>query len=450
MTTAVLVLVFGWLLTQLVADDLVASGQDALAELTDEMDGISLVELGEEGAEFRIEQENTFAVAELDDDGDVFVELFRDAEDDPDDEFADDDGEPFGAFVIDTGTEDIRAIENFDGSMTDTELRRVSEQVAAEILDGEADRSSRLDLVRSTQDVLEGVSDGVTAARQAAWRIGPLLVLLSAGVTWFVVGRALAPTRRIAREASEIDTDRLERRLTRRGDGAEVDAIAGVVNDMLDRIEAGVRREQQFVADASHELRTPLATTRLAAELAGADAPESPYPRQMVEEIDRMQALVDDLLELARGAAGRRGEPLALDRIVADAVSSHPAAARITASIADGLEVIGRRAELRRVVVNLLDNADRFADHQVSVTLDGTTDRVVLTVDDDGPGIPPGDRDRVFDRFTRLDEGRARDAGGSGLGLAIVRSIVAGHGGTVSVGDGVDGGARLVVDLPRS
>ena len=438
-TTALLVFAFGWLLTELVTNDLVESGQDALAELTDDVEGVSLLDLGEAGAEFRVEQENTFAVVDLDDDGDVYVELFSDDGDDD---------EPFGAIVIDTGTEEIRSIENFDGTMSDEALRRVSEEVAAVIVDGTGEQRGQLGLVQSTQEVLDGVSDGVRAAQRAAWRIGPLLVLLSAAVTWFVVGRALAPTRRIAHEAEAIGTETLDRRISRGVDGAEVDTIARVINEMLDRIEDDVRREQRFVADASHELRTPLATTRMAAELAAGDAPDSPYPPLVVEEVDRMQALVDDLLQLARGDDTRASEPVRFDDVVRDVVDAHPARGRLHASIADGVVVDGRRAELRRVVVNLVDNATRFADERIEVTLAQTGDGAVLTVDDDGPGIPAADRARVFDRFARLDEGRARDDGGSGLGLAIVRSIVMSHGGSVRVDEAPLGGARLLVEFP--
>lgn len=438
-TTAVLVFAFGWLLTQLVTNDLVESGQDALAELTDDVEGISLLDLGEAGAEFRVEQENTFAVVDLDDDGDVYVELFSDDGDDD---------EPFAAIVIDTGTEEIRSIENFDGTRSDAELRRVGDEVAAAIVDGTGEQRGELGLIQSTQEVLDGVSDGVNAARSAAWRIGPLLVLLSAGVTWFVVGRALAPTRRIAREAESISTETLDRRISRTGDGAEVDTIARVINDMLDRIEDDVRREQRFVADASHELRTPLATTRMAAELAGSDAPESPYPAQVVDEVDRMQGLVDDLLQLARGTGGRPNEPVRFDEVVREVVDRTSADVRVRTSIVDDVVVAGRRAELRRVVLNLVDNATRFADERIDVTLEHIGDRAVLVVDDDGPGIPEPDRTRVFDRFTRLDEGRARDDGGAGLGLAIVRSIVTSHGGSVRVEAAPIGGARLIVDLP--
>lgn len=440
LTTAVLIFAFGVLLTRLVTADLIESGEDALAEVVEEVEGVSLVRLGEQGVEIRVEDEEVLAELDLDDDGDIVVDLFRDSDDGPADE-------PFGAFVLDTGTEEIREVIDLDGSTSQEELERISAEVAEDIVDGATDSLAGLDVVEASQQIVDGVTDGVDAAQDAAWRIGPLLVLLSAVVTWIVVGRALAPTRRIAAEAAAIDSTSLDRRMSRDG-GGEVDTIARVINEMLERIEGGVRREQQFVSDASHELRTPLATARIAAELAGTDDPDSIYPPQVVEEIDRMQQLVDDLLELARGDVGRPHELVPFGDLLREQAARHPQAHRIRVSVTHDGVIHGRPAELRRVMVNLLDNAERFAGAGVDVSAQVVGSEVVLHVDDDGPGIPPADRRRIFDRFTRLDEGRARAAGGSGLGLAIVHSIVSRHGGSVEVNDAPTGGARFTVRLP--
>lgn len=448
LTTALVVAAFSWLLLRLIIDELVAAGEAELVELSEDVEGVALAELGLGGAQYRLEEEDVVIELDLDDDGDVLVEML--AADDPD-------GDPIGAFILDSGTGEIRDILPEPGGLSEAELAQTS-KVAAELLRDQAAglADSQISLLESTEEVLDEISGAAEAARRAALLISPLLVLASGLITWLVVGRALSPTRRIAAEASAIGTDTLDRRVTDRGTEDEVDTIAGVINDMLDRIEAGVRREQQFVGDASHELRTPLATTRMAAELAAQDAPQSPYPSQVIEEVDRMQALVDDLLQLARGAEPPT-DAVDLAAVVADVVAAHPAGGRIAVAARVGearAQVQGQRGDLVRVVVNLLDNAARFGS-QVEIGLfaaggapDGEGAFIVLTVDDDGPGIPPGERERVFERFARLDEGRARHDGGAGLGLAIVETIVARHGGTVAVGDAPAGGARVTVRLP--
>ena len=233
------------------------------------------------------------------------------------------------------------------------------------------------------------------------------------------------------------------------GDGDnEVDTIAQVINDMLERIEGGVTREQQFVADASHELKTPLTTARMAAELAGQDAPESAYPPQVVEELDRMQALVDDLLQLARSTERHLAEPVALDALIAEVVTKHPAHGRIELDVPAAVTVAGRAPELRRIVVNLLDNAARYGESAIVIRARTSASGTELIVDDDGPGIEHADRELVFERFVRLDEGRARNDGGTGLGLAIVRAIARRHGGDARVSDSPFGGVRVTIELP--
>ncbi|MEM9561282.1 MAG: HAMP domain-containing sensor histidine kinase [Actinomycetota bacterium] len=442
-TTAVVVAAFSWLLLRLIVDDLVAAGEDELVELADDIEGLALSELGVGGAQYRLDGEDVSMELDLDDDGDILVELL--SVDDPD-------GEPVGAFIVDSGTGEIREVLPEPGGLPEAELARIAD-VAAELLRDQAAglADSRISLLESTEDVLDEIADAVGAARRAALLISPLLVLASGLITWFVVGRALSPTRRIAAEAAAIGTDTLDRRVSDRGTADEVDTIAGVINDMLDRIEAGVRREQQFVGDASHELRTPIATARMAAELAGQDAPHSPYPAQVVDEVDRMQTLVDDLLQLARGAE-RPVELVDVVAVAANAVGSHPATARIgLRSELERAPVRGRADDLGRVLANLLDNAARHGE-RIEVTLSsdsssGSMD-LLVAVDDDGPGVPEAERTRVFERFARLDEGRARNRGGAGLGLAIVDAIVTRHGGSVVVDDAPIGGARLLIRLP--
>jgi len=441
-TSAIIVVAFGWLFIRLVTDRLVAAGQESLEAVTADVEGLSLVELGEDDAQFRLDGEDYLMLLEIDDVGDVFVNLQP---------FDDPEGDSVGGFTIDSGTGQLRGIVLESDELDEEELREVAERGTEQIRELVGGQSGqRLELLEAADEAITDISDAADAARSSALIVGPLLVLASGLVTWLVVGRALAPTRRIAAEAAAIDPSTLDRRMTRSGGDDEVDTIAQVINDMLDRIESGVKREQQFVADASHELKTPLTTARMAAELAGGDAPESAYPPQVVEELDRMQALVDDLLQLARAPEGRASEPIALDALVAEVVANHPARDRIDVDIPSAVTVEGREPELRRIVVNLLDNAARYGRSAIGVQVALTDGMAQLTVDDDGPGISPAQRELVFERFVRLDEGRARNEGGTGLGLAIVRAIARRHGGDATIGDSSLGGTRAIVTLNQS
>nr|WP_246303571.1 HAMP domain-containing sensor histidine kinase [Nocardioides thalensis] len=306
---------------------------------------------------------------------------------------------------------------------------------------------------------LEDVEES-TAALLPPLLVGlPLVLLLVGGTTWLVAARALAPVERIRQEADQITGDRLDRRVPEPASRDEVHRLARTVNRMLGRLEESRDRQRQFVADASHELRSPLASIRQTAEVASAhpDAlPPGELAEAVLEESDRMQRLIEQLLLLSRadeGAALRGRDDVDLDdlALTEGARVRRTGLAVDTSGVSAG-RVRGDRLALGQVVRNLVDNAARHARTTVSLSVrtapGGGADAVELVVEDDGPGIPAADRERVFERFVRLDEARARDAGGSGLGLAIVREIVAAHGGTVTVDDGALGGARLVVRLP--
>jgi signal transduction histidine kinase len=246
------------------------------------------------------------------------------------------------------------------------------------------------------------------------------------------------------------------------------------MNGMLERLEAAATRQRQFVSDASHELRSPVAAIRTDVEVAlreGDRADWRAVGTAVLAEEARLERLLDDLLMLAavdeESAAGAADERVDLHDLVAD-VAARPRRVPVRwsgSNRSDGsagsdgdpdghdLAVAGRPDQLARLLTNLVDNAARHASTAVDVGLEiadsPTGDPVVhLVVDDDGPGVPRADRQRVFERFTRLDDGRARDRGGAGLGLAVVRSITVGHRGRVWVDDGPAGGARFVVELP--
>lgn len=304
---------------------------------------------------------------------------------------------------------------------------------------------------------LEDVDDS-TAALLLPLAVGlPVLVLLVGATTWFATTRALAPVERIRREAEQITGDRLDRRVPEPPARDEIHRLARTVNEMLGRLQDSRDRQRQFVGDASHELRSPLASIRQTAEVARAHPgalPEGELADAVLEESARMQRLVEQLLLLARadeGAVSRSVHDVDLDDLaLAVARGTRRPGLRVeTSGIGPG-RVRGDQVGLTQLVQNLVDNAVRHADEVVALTVRDDGSAVVLVVEDDGPGVPEVDRQRVFDRFVRLDEARARDAGGSGLGLAIVRELVVAHHGSVDVTTSDLGGARFVVRLPTT
>jgi len=286
----------------------------------------------------------------------------------------------------------------------------------------------------------------------------PILIALVALAAWYFTGRALRPVEAIRSEAESITGSTIHRRVPEPGTQDEVGRLARTMNAMLGRLELSSQRQRQFVSDASHELRSPLASIRTNLEVALRNADRTDWPAvagRVLAEDERMEGTVSELLELARLDEVEGGVPVEslpevdLDELVLDETVRDHRVLVNTTRVSAG-RVHGRREQLARVVRNLLDNAERHARSMVAIGLhnDADTGIVELTVDDDGPGIDAADRERVFDRFTRLDDGRARDAGGLGLGLSMVKTIVEQHGGDVAIGDAPLGGARITVTLP--
>jgi signal transduction histidine kinase len=225
---------------------------------------------------------------------------------------------------------------------------------------------------------------------------------------------------------------------------------------MLARLEEGQLRQRRFVSDASHELRSPVASIRQHAEVALSHpevTPTGELARAVLDEGIRLQGIVDDLLLLSSIDEGRshvRSDPIDLDDLVfEEAVRLRGSSdLRIDSRSVSAARVAGDREKLRRLVRNLTDNAVRHAHGTVALALREMDGEVVLTVEDDGEGVPPEERERIFERFVRLDQARDRDGGGSGIGLAIVWEVAALHRGSVAVSDGDLGGARFEVRLP--
>ncbi|WP_254786024.1 cell wall metabolism sensor histidine kinase WalK [Curtobacterium sp. MCBA15_008] len=290
----------------------------------------------------------------------------------------------------------------------------------------------------------------------------PVLVLLMGLVTWVVTGRSLRPVDRMRGEVDTIRTARPDARVDVPDTGDEIARLATTMNAMLERLDRSAEAQRRFVSDASHELRSPIATIRQHAEVAVAHPDRvdvGELSGVVRSEALRLQDLVSALLELSRLDEGGIGaaKSVDLDDLALDAVAR--ARARTDGAdpggrgvVVDGsgigpARVLGNDRVLAGVVRNLVDNAVRHATARVSVALAEVDGDALLTVDDDGAGVPPGDRDRVFERFVRLDEARSRDAGGAGLGLAIVHDAVRVHGGTVRVTDAPTGGARFEVSI---
>lgn len=284
----------------------------------------------------------------------------------------------------------------------------------------------------------------------------PLLLLVVGGVTWLVTRRALTPVEDIRREMAAITTSGdLSRRVPQPVSSDEVARLARTTNETLTALEAAVDRQRRFVADASHELRNPIASLRTQLEVASAHPHLLDVPG-VVEDAVRLQRLAADLLLLARLDAGEQPEavPVALEALareeLAQRVGDRLPVAFETAGGAT--EVLGSRRQLTRVLGNLVDNAQRHARTRVTVRAarDAARGEVVLAVRDDGPGVPEADRQRIFERFIRLDEARSSDDGGAGLGLAIARDLAERHGGQLTAGAAPEGGASFELRLPAS
>ncbi len=278
----------------------------------------------------------------------------------------------------------------------------------------------------------------------------PLLLAAIATITWRVVGATLRPVEALRQGAEEISASH-SGRLPVPGGADELHRLGVTLNAMLDRLESARARQRAFVADAAHELRSPLASLRTQLDVAE-HLDEQPPLADLSAEVDRLTRLVDDLLLLARVDDGSPGpgrrEPVPVGALLA-AVAQGYAGARVPVTVVgDSSESIsGNPASLRRILDNLAGNAIRHAASTVRLSARRADGSLRIDVVDDGPGVPPADRERVFDRFTRLDDGRARDEGGAGLGLAIVRELVQAHGGTVRLED-ANPGVRAVVILP--
>jgi heavy metal sensor kinase len=314
------------------------------------------------------------------------------------------------------------------------------------------------------------VAASLQAANEAVRKIlillliaGPIALAAAAFAGWWVVRNALMPVERMRRKAERIGIDQLHERLTAPRSTDEIGQLAGTLNQMLDRLEAGVSAKRQLIADASHELRTPLAAMRAELDVSLRQDERSAADRAVLEsvreDVDRMSRTVDNLLTLSRADEGQ----LELMRSEVDLLEVARTASGSLQPLADAKKVSlvltgtpgpteGDPHRIRQAITNLIENAVEFTPPggQVTVSAWSEAGQVGVTVADSGPGIAPEERDRVFDRFYRVEPSRSRRTGGSGLGLAICVEIAAAHGGRIWLDTEEGSGSRFSFALPAA
>ena len=302
---------------------------------------------------------------------------------------------------------------------------------------------------------LESADDTLaTLTRTLLWGV-PALILLVAATTRLLVGLALRPVGAITDEVADIIQADLHRRVPEPGSSDEIARLAITMNEMLARLEASSARQQRFVADASHEMRSPLASSRAVLEVAAlhpgsVDNLLAAIGDSLIDH-QRLETLVADLLTLARldgSETHKRRVPTDLEALTRTVVDRRVEPDVTFACTGPAIALVDG-AQIDRVLTNLLDNAARHRRSRTDVTVGRGDTTVDITVDDDGPGVPEPERNRVFEPFTRLDAARTADQG-TGLGLAIVAEIVGDLDGKVRLVDSPLGGARFVVSLPSA
>lgn len=314
-------------------------------------------------------------------------------------------------------------------------------------------------LVLSVASPLDGVQRTVARVRNGLFVAVPALVAMVGVMAWIMTGRTLKPVGLITARAQEISGSTLHERVPVPPTDDEIGRLARTMNAMLDRLEASADRQKRFVSDASHELRSPVTSIKLQLEtgLLGGDRTDwEQVAKVVLAEDERLERLVTDLIALTRLEEGVRPAPVEvdLDEVIFDQTAGVFRVPLDRTGVGAG-RVLGVPAELVSVVRNLVDNAVRHARTRVRLSLTQAVGAegppmVRLIVEDDGPGIAEDQRQAVFERFARLQEGRERDAGGSGLGLALTKRIVEAHGGRIVVDRSGLGGAAFIADFPAA
>jgi signal transduction histidine kinase len=280
-----------------------------------------------------------------------------------------------------------------------------------------------------------------------------VMIALSAWGAWNVAGRALRPVDAITTTLATINVDDVTHRVPEPATRDEIARLAHVINGTLQRVEHALQQQRQFTADISHELRTPLAGLRTELEEAQLRLEDTDLHQALdgaLRDVGRIQSIITDMLLLARIEARtpRPLEPVDLSELLQAQIARQPHRHLINLRLEPEVTVNVSPGLLAKILTNLLDNAQHHATHAIDIEVHRTKHTAELTVSDDGKGIPQADRERIFQRFTRLDSARSRRHGGTGLGLAIARNIAEYHHGTLHADDSPTGGARFTLRLP--
>ncbi|QYC38406.1 putative sensor histidine kinase TcrY [Nonomuraea coxensis DSM 45129] len=378
-----------------------------------------------------------------------------------------------GIQVLDPAGRPVASTPNLAGQPRQTDLvprQNMANDVAEEVCDLPAFPGSCKTVAGLVAYQPDGDYRILAFSPSVPWYVSPRTIIFQACITallvalsYFgvshIVAKALAPVSRITRRLADITASGgggLRLPVTQHDD--EIRDLAVTGNHMLERLEEAMRqqdlameRQRRFATDASHDLRSPITAMRTQVEDALLHPEDADWPatgREVLTSLDRLQAIVGDLLTLTKldsGAPSSR-EPVDLGALAATE-AARPRAKRVITSLQPDVVVSGDQLQLVRLLTNLLDNAERHAEQQILVTVRRQDGQAVLEVLDDGAGIAPEHREMVFQRFTRLDASRSRDAGGTGLGLPIAREIAHAHGGSLAIEDS-DVGARFVLRLP--
>ncbi|MBQ9069489.1 MAG: HAMP domain-containing histidine kinase, partial [Eggerthellaceae bacterium] len=281
------------------------------------------------------------------------------------------------------------------------------------------------------------------------------LLCLVVAFTWNMAARTLRPVEHMRSTAESITTSDLSARISVPTHDKDLSRLAQTFNDLLARVEASFNEQRRFISDASHELKSPVAATGIMLETLRSH-PEAVNDAQVIEDLtaenDRLGGIVGDLLMLARSDEGRMkvdAKPLDLMDLLFEEVAGlgTRSSVRVDTSSVEPVVCNADGELLSHVIRNLLDNASRYADSVVKVSCSQDDDKVFVSVSDDGPGIAPEDRERVFDRFVCLEDSRA-NPNGTGLGLPVARSIAERHGGTLVFTDPELDGATALLTIP--
>ncbi len=311
---------------------------------------------------------------------------------------------------------------------------------------------------------LSVIEDGLRQLRRNFFAGVPLVLILASAGGYFLARKSLAPIASMNSQTQRISAENLSQRLDVTSPRDELGRLATTINDLLARLESSFNEQQRFIADASHELRTPLAVLRGETEVALAKQRTADEYQQSLsliqEEAERLSRIVEDLFILARqpidAPATLMKERVSLNDAVRDCARAAQVLAtrkgvRLTTESNSGsLDLTGDKELITRMLLNLLDNAVKYtpAGGEISLALTRQNGNAEIVVRDTGIGIAEKDRQRVFDRFYRVDKARSRALGGAGLGLSIVRWIVEVHGGDIRIDSAPGRGSTFTVDLP--